>query len=465
MRKDKNTDDVFREKLRNYEQEPPAYMLDRILDGVAEARRKKRLIWLRVSGIAAGLILAFVAGWQLNNRELTLNKMQVSEEQAQTINQSRMMKSPDPTNTEPVIAGDLKVSGNNAALNHSYANKKANSKALVVAKTSVHETEGMNLRVPEDQNELLQAMKSLQSLIKTPENNSLHPFEIKHAESESSLKSVDQQIMELNKQTILAENGKTKKARWSLGAQVSPEYNGSNSSHTIAYASNMLKTKSSLADMGGGISVEYKKGKRWSLQSGVYYSGIGQASGNKSNGLSYANDGANYFNTIVKVESSSSRFTMNSNAGVVELDRIPDGMVLGASLGDKNLLASAVVVSQTTFVQDFDYIEVPLFLKYTIVDRKFGIGMMGGLSSNILVGNRLYAEGTSGKTLVGRTKDLETLNYSGTIGMGFRYEITNHIAINVEPRFKYFINSLSSNSAVRYRPYTFGVFTGLSYDF
>ena len=70
MRKDKNLDELFRDKLLNYEQEPPAYLLDNILSTVAGERRKKKMIFWRVAGVAAALLIAFVAGWQLNDRDL-----------------------------------------------------------------------------------------------------------------------------------------------------------------------------------------------------------------------------------------------------------------------------------------------------------------------------------------------------------------------------------------------------------
>ena len=62
--KDKNIDELFRSKLSNFEQEPPAYVLENVLAGVAGARRKKKIIFWRIAGVAAALLLAFVAGWQ-----------------------------------------------------------------------------------------------------------------------------------------------------------------------------------------------------------------------------------------------------------------------------------------------------------------------------------------------------------------------------------------------------------------
>ena len=467
MKKEEKLDDLFREKLLNYEQEPPAYLLENILDGVTQNRRKKRLIWWRVAGVAAALLLAFVAGWQLNDSDVQNTGKRASVIQSATVkkelqsNTSEMKSAENSAAIEPEKAmAKLSENLQNVTNKAVSVNSKAPESHIVYTNL-----EHIVIERPDNDFSILKPLKGL--LFKNEKNAVLQEKKLLAKDNASTEKTIDQQIMEMNSQMLAARKEAKEKASWSFGAQVSPEYNGYQSSHTQAYASNMLKTKATAVDLAGGVSVEYKKSKRWSLQSGIYYSGMGQTSGNNPKNYSYAaNDGANYFNnTIVKVDASANRYTMNSNAGVVELTHIPAGMVLGTSLDDKSSLANAVVVSQNTFVQDFDYLEVPLYLRYNLVDRKFGISMLGGLSSNILVGNRLYVDSSLGKTLVGRTRDLETFNYSGTLGVGFRYGLTSRLSFNVEPRVKYFLNSLSSNSSVTYKPYTFGVYTGLSYEF
>jgi hypothetical protein len=91
--------------------------------------------------------------------------------------------------------------------------------------------------------------------------------------------------------------------------------------------------------------------------------------------------------------------------------------------------------------------------------------MMGGFSSNVLVGNQTFMESGDGKNLVGKTQDMQLLNYSGTLGVGLKYGLSKRVFLNVEPRVKYYLNSLNNNSSVTYKPYTIGVFTGLSYEF
>lgn len=470
MKKEKNLDELFRDKLRDYEQEPPAYLLDNILESVAGARRKKRLVFWRVAGVAAALLLAFVAGWQLNDRKGQEIQQKVAVTQSPVSGKAGESKATEEKSTaaEQASPANLPIAQLEQKKllpeNYQSPTTRQNQVAAANANAAAGGAPSGN-----DEPVLLKPLKSLLALLKTETSVPLQEKKEITRTAPPSAKTIDQQIMELNKQMLTAENNAGEKARWSFGAQVSPEYNGSRSSYSKAYASNMLKTSSTPVDLSGGISLEYKKGKRWSLQSGVYYSGIGQTSGNSSkSGISrdylFANLGSEYFNTAVSVDAVSNKVSMNGAAGMIEFASIPSGMVVGTNIEDKSL-SNAVVVSNAQFIQNFQYIEIPLFVRYTLVDARFDIEMLGGFSSNVLVGNKAYMESNSERSYVGKTRDMETLNYSGTIGLGFRYGLSKRVSVNVEPRLKYFLNSLSNNSAVTYKPYTIGVFTGLSYEF
>jgi len=122
-------------------------------------------------------------------------------------------------------------------------------------------------------------------------------------------------------------------------------------------------------------------------------------------------------------------------------------------------------VSEIQFTQSFEYVEIPLYVRYVVLDRRFDIEMMGGFSSNLLVDNPTYMENSLAQSLVGKTQDMQTLNYSSTLGVGFKYELSRRFFLNLEPRVKYFLNSLNSNESVTYKPYSIGVFTEISYHF
>lgn len=461
MKKEKNIDELFRDKLQNFEQEPPAYLLEGILAGVAGEKKKRRLIYWRIAGVAAALLLAFVAGWQFNDREGYGTK------------QTQMASFPKTTVISPeknipaeklISAGtsDLVAAKPTSTEVAQITSRQKIDKEPVISETAVVASESRS--------ETMKPLKGFYHLIlvKTGETANLILTE-NVEQTPSAEKTIDQQIMEQNQQMALIQHLEKEKGRWLVGAQVSPSFSVSRSTYSQAYSSNMLNTSTSNpAEFAGGLSVEYKPGKRWSVQSGVYYSGLGQTSGNAtaSNGkdAAYANIGSGYFNTPVNYDMKSSRMSMNSTAGVIELRNIPSGIIVGGNF-ESNALSSAVVVSNAAFTQNFEYIEIPLFLRYTIIDSRFDVEMLGGFSSNVLVGNQAYIESSSGKSLVGKTKDMETMNYSGTLGVGVKYGLSKHISVNVEPRVKYYLNSLNSNADVSYKPYTIGVFTGLSYEF
>ncbi len=471
MKGNRNIDELFREKLRNYEQEPPAYLLQNVLDGAAGARRNRKIIFWRVAVVAAAILLAFLAGWQLQH----LNSETSPQQVVVVPNSSLEIKTAIQLAPESEITLDKIPDAGLASdekLFKSVSDKNLQIADLINLQEKIIADEPI-LDARTAQPALLHPIKILSRIIISNDRfaNVLHEMKVKSPSLDQLEMTIDRQIIEQNQQILMAQNENQKKVRWLVGAQVSPAFNVSGSSHSQIYASNMLSSASNPVDIGGGISVEYKKGKRLSVQSGVYYSGLGQASGNssRSSGNDYmfasADRGAEYFNASVNIDAKSSKMMMNSAAGVIEFSSVPSGIVLGTNLEDKTLASSAVVVSDARFVQNFEYIEIPLYLRYTIIDSRFDMEMMGGFSSNLLVGNKTFMESSSGKNLVGKTQDMQMLNYSGTLGVGLKYGLSKRIFLNVEPRVKYYLNSLNSNSAVTYKPYTIGVFTGLSYEF
>ncbi len=462
MKNTNNIDELYREKLQNFEKDPPSYLLENILASTAVNKKSRKMVSWRIAGVAAALLLAFVAGWQFNSRE-----------QLELKPQTVMTQNPAPkTETETLIQAEAKIARNPSESSNAMVaslpemDQAKSSKSIKI--NSISETEPSP---PINETSLLKPLDSRFSKIpnETASIKKLHERKTKEVTNDLAERSIDQQIMEQNKQLTVAQNADKQKAHWLVGAQVSPGYNISNSSHSAQYASNMLAAESTHSvDLGAGLTVEYKPGKRWSVQSGVYYSGMAQnsgVSGSQNSKNSFAPGlAADFMNTSVNVDASTNKLSMNSTAGVIELKGIPSQIILGSKL-ESNSVTPAVFTSDVQFTQNFEYIEIPLCLRYTLIDSRIGVEMMGGFSSNLLVGNETYLQGASGKSLVGSTKDMEPINYSGTMGVGLKYSLSKRLFLNVEPRVKYYLNSLNSNSSVSYKPYSIGVFTGLSYQF
>ena len=470
---DKNIDDLFRDKLKDLEKAPPAYLLGNILSGAAAARRRRRILYWRVASVAAGLLLAFVAGWQISqmNQQEGQQQVVVSHEASSEVNQDKKEIS-DTTTEFPAqkaaekeeIATVLKKETSLAAStkeNHQLA------KSTAISKTQPSPVEAMEL--PEDEIALALPVKTVERLENRSDKyaNVLRQRKENNQAKERKIQSIDQQIMEQNERQLKAQNESRKKNQWLVGANVSPAVSVNRSSHSAQYASNMLNSSNtSPIDLGAGLSVEYKAGKRWSVQSGIYYAGLEQSSGNIASAgrgeYALSDKGAEYFNAPVNIDAN--KMQMNSSAGVIEFKSVPVGVVVGNSIEDQ-LSPSAVMVTDARFIQNFQFVEIPLYLRYTVLDARFDVELMGGVSSNVLVGNDTFMDSSSGKLNVGRTQDMQDVSYSGALGLGLKYGLSKRVFLNLEPRVKYYLHSLNNNSAVDYKPYTIGVFTGISYSF
>jgi hypothetical protein len=464
-------DDLFREKLLNFEQEPPAYLLENILAKTAADRRKKKVIFWRVAGVAAGLLLAFIAGWQVNylNNQSEVLPVEMAKSEIPGVKN-------DNNRTVPVTDGIQNI------INSKVVAERTENIPVEKAKDFAALARKIRTALPDETTEVrgiegksdLETLRRIDRRLKSTDYNKVLLAEIKSSDQHSGLAelTIDEQIIKQNQEMLSLKKSEKDKAKWIVGALVAPVYSVSRSSHTQTYASNMLNsTSSNPVDLGGGILVEVKPGKRWSLQSGVYYSALGQSSGNsfKSSNtdqmfVADPTRGTDFLNTNVSIDPASNKMLMNSTAGVIEFFGIPDGIEIGTNIEDK-ALAPTVVVSEALFTQNFEYIEIPVYLRYTLIDSRFDVEMLGGFSSNVLVGNQTYMESGSGNNLIGKTRDMQTVNYSGTVGVGLKYGLSKRLFLNVEPRIKYYLNSLNSSVSVTYKPYTIGVYSGLSFQF
>ncbi len=44
---------------------------------------------------------------------------------------------------------------------------------------------------------------------------------------------------------------------------------------------------------------------------------------------------------------------------------------------------------------------------------------------------------------IGETKDIRPVNYTSLMGLGLEYSITDRLHVNVEPTFRYYLNSVN----------------------
>jgi hypothetical protein len=117
------------------------------------------------------------------------------------------------------------------------------------------------------------------------------------------------------------------------------------------------------------------------------------------------------------------------------------------------------------FSQSLEYMEIPLNIKYKIIDRSVQVQLIGGVSTNVMINNSVSAHTGEGVVEIGKAQDLRSMNYSGNAGIGIIYDLFESFSLSVEPKFRYYLHSVNTGLLPSTRPYTFGLYTGVNYTF
>lgn len=217
-----------------------------------------------------------------------------------------------------------------------------------------------------------------------------------------------------------------------------------------------------------GVHVRYRRNSRLAFETGIYYNRTGIAIG--APGIQVFNQ--RYDAMIFGAGSEQAEIkTVNNSVGNI-VAYSGDIYMNGYKISAENSVATApgdvltpLQTSESGIQQHLDYLEIPFNLRYSIVDRTFELQLVGGMSSNFLIANYVTVETSSGREEIGYLSNVNTVNYSGNAGLGMIYHMSRNLSLMLEPRFRYFLNSVNDSSLPSTRPYSVGFYTGLSYTF
>ena len=118
-----------------------------------------------------------------------------------------------------------------------------------------------------------------------------------------------------------------------------------------------------------------------------------------------------------------------------------------------------------SLMQNMNYLTIPLLMKYKLIDRKVDINMLGGLSYGILINNTSYITSGGVKYIIGKTEGLSPVTFSSEVGMGVEYKLSEKLYFNIEPLLRYYITPVGGNPGTNIHPYSFGILSGVFYNF
>ena len=469
MKDDKQLDELFRLKLEGFELKPPGYVWDGILEKQAAERRKKRMLWFRLSGVAAALLLAFLLGLELQR---SADRFIVNQPAVVDVNADQSNSGSGESKTDHLSAtNDEEKKTENSSKNIVEVVTPRENKAWIVENSiqaESHEKPLASIRYTDDQGSeamILLKSRTFHLSLAQPSVNELEA--LGQTNSGSLLTERDRKIIEQNMAALSPQKTNEQPHSWIVGAMVIPALAVNDIKYSEEYASNLSQSgNSSSLQMGGGLTLAYGTSARWSFQSGVMYNRLGQNTSNSSgrDNLAYSIAPSTDPDYFLVGKSVGGETIINGPAGQILLDQLPTDALVSS---DFESVASSrdVLLTNSDFEQLFDYIEIPLMVRYQLVDRIIGLQLMAGVNAGFLVGNRAYVNSGQGRSSIGETSDMNSISYSSNFGVGIGYHLSPRLQLRFEPQLRYYLQSLSSNPGIDYKPYSFSFYTGINYTF
>ena len=487
-------DDWFARKLGNLEANPPEDGWVRIETELNRRSRATKRYWLAAASFALILSATATMVYIKTNINTDADQTMIAVVQDHTPqiadNQASVIQG-DQSAAQPVAQPNRQQATNPIAVQHIPQGQLPTQATVVyppentqvamqeeVAVPDIHEdviSNPSNHPVYMDSwNEMLKAQPAKESLRQSmSEKIAQLTLETYKNEGENVLPIVSPTMAGYDEIIYRDETGSYTKSpsrkRWAITGQFAPMF----SYRTISSVPGGMRksdfdaAESPLLAYSGGITLSRNVMGRFSVQVGLYYSQMGQAINNLVSV-------PNMYAAMSSINPYNKNFVRTSSGNVIvasnlksDVNTAYDAYFNPESQSANNPVAAANIASPSNYrlIERIDYLEIPVMLRYKIVDRKLNIYVLGGMSVNALINNNVFID--NGKELVkgGTILMARPVNYNSTLGFGIGYQINRSLLVEVEPLFKYFLQPYTTSSQIGSNPYAFGMFTGVIYRF
>ncbi len=437
MKERKNIDRLYQEKFRDLEATPREAVWKSISAKLQEKERQKsavRPLWSRIAGVAAIISLLLLIGdWilQPQQNQVVSGEEQILDKEKEIILPTEISIAATNTSEEEALSEVVeKVVDKTIVSIPSQKQKKEVSEISAISlsgiKKSISSLTGLgnsvstNFTTEEEKNtpEISEGKSILEDLNNIPKE-------------EEIANSFDKRI-EVKTHAAPIYYGNFGKGNF-LDAQF--DGNSSKGEVTYSYGINIAYAFSENLKVRSGIN---KVSMSYNTNDIAYHSVVNPAAVSSIN----YRDRGNIENTVIQSSSRTKGDAIPTTANKASFGNLATGL-LNQKLG---------------------YLEVPVELEYKLIDHKFEVNIIGGASTLFLDENMISVNSGSLSTDLGEANNLNNVSFSTNIGLGVDYNLTKQFKLNVEPMFKYQINTFSGASGEA-QPYYLGIYSGFSFEF
>ena len=494
MKKNKNIDELFKERFKNFEASPSPDVWNKIQAKLKEKDDRKVIpLWFKLGGVAALFALLFTIGNsilniplnKINDSIVNENSIEINTEKANNtivdnnVIQNNIVSTEDNNevkSTKKLLIKKASNSTNNSngadrsettvASNNKKARisrKKTKKDLIQSSESSIQNQESVaketsNL-IDKSENQLInQDVEINKNIEVVAVNKNINDTsetslstESKELVKEENKKSIFDAIKETSEgEVVISKLDNTPQNRWEVTPNVAPVYYNSLTEGSSIDPSFSDNPKNGDLNIAYGVKVSYNLNKRLSMRSGV-----------SNVNLSYSTTGLDIGTGPVSASTASIEYSSRNNVTIV----VDKGALLNQNPEDTfGNITPKSTNGEPLLNQKISYYEMPLELNYTLINKNFGISVIGGFSALLLGNNEVSIEAGDFNEVLGEASNLSSLSFTTNVGLGLNYSFSKKLMFNIEPMFKYQLNPYT-DSSVNFKPYYLGIYSGLSFKF
>lgn len=428
-----NIDSLFKKAYQNRHAEPPAYIWENINQQLQVHKRKRKIILWRYRAAAAIALLLAIAG-------VTILK-----------NTSEVKPAFYSFSAPPVHKLEYTLP----------------TPQLIVMTPAVHPIPVIKERIPEKRTifpELLPESigeTKVALAISQPSFRKLTPKDYIPLINKQSYKTLRlyQQVLESEQIEKKAVSVSDKKTKILLSGHIAPGY-ASGSYNTpealnrdYGYSKDQM---SGIFNFSGGMKIAIIPHKRFSIQTGIMYTRMGQKTG-ESRAYTYM-DNSKAPAYILSPLGAVSKKVTHSPLGNIKSRSTAEVVGAPSFIAPKNGSSSEIE-------QIFDALEIPIAVKYYLNNNKIRFSLLAGFSGSFIISNKAYLNYENNREYIGSTENIRNFNISTDWALGVEYPISPKVKIMLEPGFRYYLQSISEDENIDFKPYIFSFSTGIGINF
>jgi len=472
MKNEHNIDRLFQESFKDFEVSPPENAWQNIERRLkADSSKKVIPLWRRLTAAVAIVAILLLAGSQWfitpdlqNSSTITDNSSDVApqnttdknspippgQESTPVIIASSSGKSPKNEQVDDSSEQDSNVasavlkpsSSSSSTKRQSFAPDKAESVASVSILSDIKPLASSN------SGDALNGIAERAAVIEFSQNFNFAGLQDENDDPGSTANSLQEvaEFLALEDEKNKAKEEKQKfKPSWHLKPQISPVFYGNMSGGSALDESLAQNSGQGDVDLSYGLNVGYQVSEKVKIRTGI----------NRVN-LNYTT------NDLFTLPGSEISALANVNAADGLIASVVTSQQLDNLVDDQQFGRQEAIASDLR--QSIGFIEFPLEVEYKLLDKKFGINIIGGASTFLLNDNSIDIVNAQGTTTLGEANNINNLSFSTNFALGFDYSLSKRLLLNLEPTFKYQLNTFESGTT-DFQPYFLGIYSGVVFKF